>query len=89
MLRATADLLFIVSLFILVTRTLIFFVRSGGLSGTMNTGDAGGAATDLQMNHDQNRLTERQHRAMYGLLRSYVLWAAVLGILISVVLGQM
>lgn len=84
MLQQTSDYLFMGSLIFLVITVLLF---SSG-SNYFNTWNATGAATDLQMNHDHKKMVNAQHSRLVKLLKSYLLWIPVAGMIASVVLSK-
>ncbi|CAN7727463.1 hypothetical protein [Paenibacillus sp. LjRoot56] len=84
MLQQISDYLFMGSLIFLLVTVLLF---SSG-SNYFNTWNATGAATDLQMNHDHTKMVNGQHSRLVKLLKSYLLWIPVAGMIASVVLSK-
>ncbi|MFD0697906.1 hypothetical protein ACFQZT_27915 [Paenibacillus sp. GCM10027628] len=88
MLRQISDYLFMGSLILLV---ISFFLNGAGLQGfTGTSGDPmSGTVTDLNMEHNQKKLMQRQDSLLGRIIRSYFFWIAILGILVSVVLSKL
>lgn len=53
-----------------------------------NVEHASGAATDLQMEHNHKKIIDRQDTIFGRLLRSYLFWISVAGIIVSIVLSK-
>lgn len=88
MLQQISDYLFLGSLIFMVITVMIFYSGSGGESNYINAVNATGALTDLQMNHDHKKMVNTQHNRLVRLLKSYLFWIPVAGMLASVVLSK-
>lgn len=67
---------------------MIFFLGSGGMTSYRNVSNDTGALTDLQMNHDHKKMLEKQNNGLVRLLKSYLFWIPVTGIIVSIVLSK-
>ncbi|MDU0204751.1 MULTISPECIES: hypothetical protein [Paenibacillus] len=83
-----SDYLFMGSLIFLVITFMIFFLGSGGMTSYRNVSNDTGALTDLQMNHDHKKMLEKQNNGLVRLLKSYLFWIPVTGIIVSIVLSK-
>ncbi|NOU63813.1 hypothetical protein GC096_07210 [Paenibacillus sp. LMG 31461] len=89
MLQQISDYVFMGSLGFLVVMLMFFSPGSGGRSNYMNTWNATGAITDLQRNHDPTKMVVAQHNWLGRLLKSYLFWLPVAGMITSVILSKM
>ncbi|MEC0232555.1 hypothetical protein [Paenibacillus alba] len=88
MLQQISDYVFMGSLGLLVLSLMLFSPGSGGRSNYINTWNATGAVTDLQRNHDHTKMAAAQHKGLVGLLKSYLFWIPVAGMIASVILSK-
>ncbi|MBD0379858.1 hypothetical protein [Paenibacillus sedimenti] len=86
MLSQVSDYLFMGSLVLLI---ITFFLHGAGIRGFTDTGAGSGAATDLNMEHEHQKLMQRQDSLLSRMIRSYFFWIAIAGILVSVVLSKL
>jgi hypothetical protein len=95
MLQQISDYVFMGSLGFLVITVMIFFSGSGGESNYINAANStgvqaitGSTLTDLQMNHDHTKMANTPPYRIKKLLRSYLFWIPVTGMIVSVVLSK-
>ena len=84
MLRQSSDYLFMGSLLILL---ISIFVATGS-RGMTNSSNATGDTTDLQMDHDHKKIMEKQDTMLSKLLKSYLFWIPIVGIIVSIILSK-
>ncbi|MBA2937242.1 hypothetical protein HZF08_02910 [Paenibacillus sp. CGMCC 1.16610] len=84
MLKQISDYLFMGSLLILL---ISIFVVTGS-RGMTNSSNATGATTDLQMDHDHKKIMEKQDTMLSKLLKSYLFWIPIVGIIVSIILSK-
>jgi hypothetical protein len=89
MLRQISDYLFMGSLILLV---IAFILYGPGKRGTtavqMNNDGFNGAITDLQMAQNHKEITTRQDSMLGRILKSYLFWIGIIGIIVSIVLSK-
>ncbi|NOU98548.1 hypothetical protein [Paenibacillus planticolens] len=88
MLQQISDYVFMGSLGLLVISLIVFPFGSEGRSNYINTWNSTGALTDLQRNHDHAKMVTAQHNWIVGLLKSYMFWIPVVGMISSVILSK-
>ncbi|MBP1965704.1 hypothetical protein [Paenibacillus aceris] len=88
MLQQISDYVFMGSLGLLVVSLMLFSPGSGGRSNYINTWNTTGALTDLQRNHDHTKMAVSQHNWLVGLLKSYLFWIPISGMILSVILSK-
>lgn len=88
MLRQISDYLFMGSLILLV---LTFVIYGFGIRGMVNSNSSripSGSITDIQLEHDHNKTVDFQNRVLVRILKSYLFWISVAGILTSIVISK-
>jgi hypothetical protein len=89
MLRQISDYLFMGSLILLIITCLVYGLgRPRGMTNFVNTDMPSGATTDLQMEHNHNEVMGRQDSVLVRILKSYIIWIAIIGIIVSIVLSK-
>ncbi|NOU90218.1 hypothetical protein GC102_31400 [Paenibacillus sp. LMG 31460] len=95
MLQQISDYVFMGSLGLFVITVIIYFSGSGGESNYINAANTtgvqaitGSTLTDLQMNHDHKKMANPQQYRVKKLLKSYLFWISVTGLIASVVLTK-
>lgn len=80
--------LFLLSLLLLL---LSFFVNGVGRRGMTQhpVQNPTGSITDLQLEHDHSKVIETQNSLFGKLVRSYLFWISLCGILVSVILSKL
>ncbi|NEW07217.1 hypothetical protein GK047_14505 [Paenibacillus sp. SYP-B3998] len=89
MLRLISDYLFMGSLLLL----LITFVAKGALSqgftGVTSLDGTSGAATDLNMEHNRKKIFQLQDSLIGRIIKSYLFWISIVGLLVSIVITKL
>jgi hypothetical protein len=90
MLRQISDYLFMGSLILLIITCLVYGLgRPRGMTNFVDSNMPSGATTDLQMEHNHKELMDRQDSIWVRILKSYLIWIAIIGIIVSIVLSKM
>lgn len=86
--RNISDYLFMGSLILLI---ITFLVKGVVSRGDMYHGNPDGAnvATDLQMKHDHKKVIERQDGLIFRVIKSYIFWISILGMISSIILSHL
>lgn len=76
------------SLILLVIVVLLNALGGRGMTNYGSVFNASGSTTDLQMQHDHEEVIKRQDKIWRRLLRSYLFWIALAGIIVSVIISK-
>jgi hypothetical protein len=88
MLRQISDYLFMGSLILLIITLLLYGAGRRGMTYSVHTDMPSGATTDLQMEHNHKEVINRQDSMLRRILKSYLFWIAIIGIVVSIVLSK-
>ena len=85
---AISNYLFMISLGLLILSFVLSGVGRRGMTNHDNVGDPSGSITDLQMEHDHKKVVEAQNSLMSKVIRSYLFWISLMGIIVSMLISK-
>ncbi|KQX51603.1 MULTISPECIES: hypothetical protein [unclassified Paenibacillus] len=84
-----SNYLFMGSLLLLIVTFIAKGASSQGFTSLTGLGGTSGSATDLTMEHNQKKHFQFQDSLVGRIVKSYLFWISITGILISIVISKL